>query len=64
MTASATNYLYLDLTNSGTLVVNTTGFPTTAACPPGDRRRGSVDASRASPTHESHFTSLAHSLMA
>jgi hypothetical protein len=30
MTASATNYLYLDLTNSGNLVVNTTGFPTTA----------------------------------
>lgn len=30
MTASATNYLYLDLTNSGNLVVNTTGFPATA----------------------------------
>jgi hypothetical protein len=30
MTASATNYLYLDLTNSGVLVVNTSGFPTTA----------------------------------
>ena len=30
MTASATNYLYLDLTNSGALVVNTSGFPTTA----------------------------------
>ena len=30
MTASATNYLYLDLTNSGSLVVNTSGFPTTA----------------------------------
>jgi hypothetical protein len=30
MTASATNHLYLDLTNSGNLVVNTTGFPTTA----------------------------------
>jgi hypothetical protein len=30
MTASATNYLYLDLTNSGTLVANTSGFPTTA----------------------------------
>ena len=30
MTASATNYLYLDLTNSGGLVVNTSGFPTTA----------------------------------
>jgi hypothetical protein len=29
MTASATNYLYLDLTNSGALVVNTSGFPTT-----------------------------------
>ncbi len=30
MTASVTNYLYLDLTNSGALVVNTNGFPTTA----------------------------------
>lgn len=30
MTASATSYLYLDLTSSGNLVVNTTGFPTTA----------------------------------
>jgi hypothetical protein len=30
MTTSATNYLYLDLTNSGTLTVNTTGFPPTA----------------------------------
>lgn len=30
MTASSTNYLYLDLTNSGALVVNTTGFPATA----------------------------------
>jgi hypothetical protein len=30
MTASATNYLYLDLTNSGNLVVDTTGFPATA----------------------------------
>ena len=30
MTASATNYLYLDLTNSGILVVNTSGFPPTA----------------------------------
>jgi hypothetical protein len=30
MTASATNYLYLDLTNSGNMVVNTTGFPATA----------------------------------
>jgi hypothetical protein len=30
MTASATNYLYLDLTNSGSLTVNTSGFPTTA----------------------------------
>jgi hypothetical protein len=30
MTNSATNYLYLDLTNSGTLIVNTSGFPTTA----------------------------------
>jgi hypothetical protein len=30
MTTSATNYLYLDLTNSGALTVNTTGFPTTA----------------------------------
>lgn len=29
-TASTTNYLYLDLTASGVLVVNTTGFPTTA----------------------------------
>ena len=40
MTASATNYLYLDLTNSGALVVNTTGFPTTGARPAGNRRRG------------------------
>ena len=30
MTASATNYVYLDLTNAGALVVNTTGFPSTA----------------------------------
>ena len=30
MTASATNYLYLDLTNSATLTVNTAGFPATA----------------------------------
>jgi hypothetical protein len=30
LNASATNYLYLDLTNAGALVVNTTGFPTTA----------------------------------
>jgi hypothetical protein len=30
MTISATNYLYLDLTNSGTLTLNTTGFPSTA----------------------------------
>lgn len=30
MTASATNYLYLDLTSSGNLTVNTSGFPTTA----------------------------------
>ena len=30
MTASATNYLYLDLTSAGALTVNTTGFPTTA----------------------------------
>jgi hypothetical protein len=30
MTASTTNYLYLDLTNSGALVVNTSGFPATA----------------------------------
>jgi len=30
LTASATNYLYLDLTSSGALTVNTTGFPTTA----------------------------------
>jgi hypothetical protein len=30
MTASTTNFLYLDLTNSGVLVVNTTGFPATA----------------------------------
>jgi hypothetical protein len=30
MTSSAINYLYLDLTNSGTLIVNTTGFPSTA----------------------------------
>ena len=27
MASSATNFLYLDLTNSGTFVVNTTGFP-------------------------------------
>jgi hypothetical protein len=30
MTGSATNYLYLDLTNSGTLTVSTAGFPSTA----------------------------------
>jgi hypothetical protein len=30
MTASMTNYLYLDLTNSGVLTVNTSGFPATA----------------------------------
>jgi hypothetical protein len=30
MTISATNYLYMDLTNSGALTVNTTGFPSTA----------------------------------
>jgi hypothetical protein len=30
MTPSTTNYLYLDLTNSGVLVVNTSGFPVTA----------------------------------
>ena len=30
MTASTTKYLYLDLTNSGVLVVNTSGFPATA----------------------------------
>jgi hypothetical protein len=30
MTVSATNYLYLDLTSSGSLTVNTTGFPSTA----------------------------------
>ena len=30
MTPSTTNYLYLDLTNSGVLAVNTTGFPLTA----------------------------------
>jgi hypothetical protein len=30
MTASASNYLYLDLTNSGALTVNTSGFPATA----------------------------------
>ena len=30
MMASATSYLYLDLTNSGGLAVNTVGFPTTA----------------------------------
>jgi hypothetical protein len=30
VTASATNYLYLDLTNSGALVVKMSGFPTTA----------------------------------
>jgi mRNA-degrading endonuclease toxin of MazEF toxin-antitoxin module len=29
MTPSTTNYLYLDLTNSGTLAVNTSGFPAT-----------------------------------
>lgn len=30
MTASSTNYLYLDLSSSGAFTVNTTGFPTTA----------------------------------
>ena len=30
MTASMTNYLYLDLTNSGVITVNTSGFPATA----------------------------------
>jgi hypothetical protein len=30
MTASTTNYLYLDLANSGVLAVNTSGFPATA----------------------------------
>jgi hypothetical protein len=30
MTASSTNYVFLDLTNSGALTVNTTGFPSTA----------------------------------
>ena len=30
MMASTTNFIYLDLTNSGSLTVNTTGFPTTA----------------------------------
>jgi hypothetical protein len=30
MTPSTTNYLYLDLTNSGVLVINSTGFPPTA----------------------------------
>jgi hypothetical protein len=30
MTPSTTNYLYLDLTNSGVLVINSTGFPSTA----------------------------------
>jgi hypothetical protein len=30
MTVLAANYLYLDLTNSGMLTVNTTGFPSTA----------------------------------
>jgi hypothetical protein len=30
LTASSTNYLYLDLTASGALTINTTGFPTTA----------------------------------
>jgi hypothetical protein len=30
LTAAATNYLFLDLTTSGTLIVNTTGFPTTS----------------------------------
>jgi hypothetical protein len=30
MTASASNYLYLDLTNSGSLTANTSGFPATA----------------------------------
>jgi hypothetical protein len=30
MTASTTNYLYIDLTAGSTLVINTTGFPTTA----------------------------------
>ena len=56
MTSSATNYLYLDLTSSGTLTVNTTGFPTTAHV-----RLATVVAaarrSRASPTHGSRSTS-------
>src|SRR5271165_4961315 len=30
VTTATTNYLYLDLTASGALTVNTTGFPTTA----------------------------------
>jgi hypothetical protein len=30
LTGSATNYLYLDLTNLGALAVNTSGFPATA----------------------------------
>jgi hypothetical protein len=30
MTASSSNYLYLDLTNSGALTVSTSGFPATA----------------------------------
>jgi hypothetical protein len=30
MMPSTTNYLYLDLTNSGVLVINSTGFPSTA----------------------------------
>ena len=30
MTASLTNYLYLDLTNSGVITVSTSGFPATA----------------------------------
>jgi hypothetical protein len=33
LTAGATNYLYLDLTASGSLAVNTTGFPATAHVP-------------------------------
>ena len=43
VTASATNYLYLDLTSSGALTVNTTGFPTTAHAAPRGRRRGQLD---------------------
>ncbi len=39
VTTAMTNYIYLDLTARGSLIVNTTGFPTTADVPPGARSR-------------------------